>query len=183
MCFKKFPMNCFHDFIYLFLDGKDGGEGEKHQCVVASHAPSPSTAGQRLVHWATPARTFQCIFKHSCNHSSWTVYSLVFLISIVAWTIFHTVIALCGFFKIIFCYSITVVSIFLPYPPLPIPPPAPTVHSHPVVHVCGSFIHVLWLIASLSFHYYLPSPSLTTVSLFHVSMPVVLFCSLVSFVH
>ena len=31
----------FKDFIYLFRDGgKEGeGEGEKHQCVVASHAP------------------------------------------------------------------------------------------------------------------------------------------------
>ena len=30
----------FKDFIYLFLEEEKGGrEGEKHQCVVASHAP------------------------------------------------------------------------------------------------------------------------------------------------
>ena len=30
----------FKDFIYLFLErGKGGREGEKHQCVVASHTP------------------------------------------------------------------------------------------------------------------------------------------------
>ena len=36
----KGRMFFFKDFIYLFLDrrGREG-EGEKHQCVVASHAP------------------------------------------------------------------------------------------------------------------------------------------------
>ena len=64
-------------FIYLFLErGREGGgEGEKHQCVVASHvshsgdlAHNPGMCqlgikpvtlwftGQCLVHWATPAR-------------------------------------------------------------------------------------------------------------------------------
>ena len=53
---------------------------------------------------------------------------------------------------------------------------------HTIVHVCGSFIHVLWLVPSPSFQRYppLPSPPLTF-SLLHVSMPVVVFCSLVYF--
>ena len=68
--------------------------------------------------------------------------------------------------------------------PLPIPPPAPTVNSHTIVHVCGSLIHVLCLVPSPSFHHYPPPCSpLVTFSLFHVPMPVVLFCSLVYFVH
>ena len=29
----------FKDFIYLLLERWEGREGEKHQCVVASHAP------------------------------------------------------------------------------------------------------------------------------------------------
>ena len=65
-------------FIYLFRQRGRGGEreGEKHQCVVASHMPptgglahnprhvawlriKPATlqfAGQHSIHWATPAR-------------------------------------------------------------------------------------------------------------------------------
>ena len=37
----KFVLIFFKDFIYLLLEsGRDGErEGEKHQCVVASHAP------------------------------------------------------------------------------------------------------------------------------------------------
>ena len=58
------------------------------------------------------------------------------------------------------------------------------VNSHTVVHVRGSFIHVLCLVPSPSFHHYPPTPSpLVTVSLFHISMPVFLFCSLVHFAH
>ena len=51
-------------------------------------------------------------------------------------------------------------------------------------HVHASFTLVLLLVPSPSSHYYphLPSP-LVTVSLFLVSMPLVLFCSLVYFVH
>ena len=68
--------------------------------------------------------------------------------------------------------------------PLPIPPQAPTVNPHTVVHARGSFIHALCLVPSPSFHRYPPLPSpLVTVSLVHVSMPVVLFCLLVYFVH
>ena len=73
------------------------------------------------------------------------------------------------------------------YPPpsiLPPPTPAPTVNSHTVVHGCGSFIHVLCLVPSPSFHYCPPTPSpLVTFRLLHVSMPVILFCLLVYFVH
>ena len=76
-----------------------------------------------------------------------------------------------------YCVSITVVPIFPLCPPLPIPPPTPTITSHTVVHVSGSFIHVLHLVPSPSFHHYPPSSSpLVTFSQFHVSMPVVLFC-------
>ena len=31
-------LSLFKDFIYFFLEGGEG-EGEKHQCVVASHVP------------------------------------------------------------------------------------------------------------------------------------------------
>ena len=59
----------------------------------------------------------------------------------------------------------------------------PTHHSHnfhTVVHVHRWSIHVLSLVPSPSFHHYLPPHcSLVTVSLYHVSRPVVVFSSLV----
>ena len=68
------------------------------------------------------------------------------------------------------------------FPPLPTfvhSTPTPTVNSHAVVHVHESFIHVLCLVPSPSFHHFLPPLyPLLTVSLFHISMSVVLFCSL-----
>ena len=78
-----------------------------------------------------------------------------------------------------------VVPIISPFGPLPpSPPPISIVHPNPIVHVRGSFIYVPWLIPLLSFKKFsaLFSP-LTTVSLFHDSMLLVLFCSLVYFVH
>ena len=51
--------------------------------------------------------------------------------------------------------------------PPPIPTPAPTVNPHPVVHVHGSFIHVLWLVSSPSFHHYHPSGHCQSVPHFH----------------
>ena len=87
--------------------------------------------------------------------------------------------------KIFYYFSITVMSQFSPLcPPLPSPPPTPTVNPQPVVHVHGSFMHVPWLVPSPSFPPYTPSPSpLVAVSLFFVSMPLVLFCRFVCFVH
>ena len=61
------------------------------------------------------------------------------------------------FFKEIFEYFLFLKNSYLFYcscpnfPPLPssiLSTSAPTVHHHSVVHVCGSFIHVLWLIPS-----------------------------------
>ena len=79
-----------------------------------------------------------------------------------------------------YCCSVTVVPISPCCSPLPRPALTPTVNPHPVVPVSGSFIPV-------------PSPSclpypsssspLVTVSLFLVSMSLVLFCSLVCFVY
>ena len=43
-------------------------------------------------------------------------------------------------------------------PPLPIPPPAPTVNPHTIVHVHGTFVHVLCLVPSCSFYHYSPAP-------------------------
>ena len=55
--------------------------------------------------------------------------------------------------------------------------PAPIVSTCTVVHVCGPFVHVLWLFASPPFYHYPPLPSiLVTITMFHVSTPVVLFC-------
>ena len=79
----------------------------------------------------------------------------------------------------LYCYSITVVPVFSPLPSstLPLPPLlAPTVSSHTIVHVRASFIHLLCPVPPPSFQHYPPSCSpLVTFSLFHVSMPVVLF--------
>ena len=88
------------------------------------------------------------------------------------------------FFNHSYCYSIIVVHFFTFCPPPPIPQPhaAPTVNSDTVVHVHGSFIHVLCPAPSPSFHHYPPPSPLVTFNLFHVSMPMVLFCSLVYFV-
>ena len=82
-----------------------------------------------------------------------------------------------------YCDSITVVPIFLLCPPLS-PTPIPTVNPHTVVYVHRSFIHILWLVPSPSFHNDpLPSSPLAAVSLFHVSTSLVLFFLLVYFVH
>ena len=80
-------------------------------------------------------------------------------------------------FLLLFYYSCP---IFPLCPPLHSPLPASTVNPHIIVHVHGSFIHVLCLIPS--FHHYPLSPS-PLVSLFHISMSLVLFCSLVYVVH
>ena len=63
-------------------------------------------------------------------------------------------------------------------PPRPSPRhPAPTVNPHTVIHVPGSFIHALWLIPSPSSHHSpLPCFPLAAVSLFPVSISLVLFC-------
>ena len=92
------------------------------------------------------------------------------------------------FFKFIFyCCSITVVPIF----PSLVSPTLPTPISHiqsspPLFFVHGSFIHILWwpfpFPSPLPSGYSpLPSP-LVTVSLFFISMSLVLFCSLVCFI-
>ena len=65
-------------------------------------------------------------------------------------------------------FFVTLLQSFLFFPlcpPLPIPSPTPTVNSHTVVHVCGSFIYVLCLVPSPSFPHYPPLPApLVTVS-------------------
>ena len=70
------------------------------------------------------------------------------------------------------------------YSPPPSPPLLTTVNPLSVFPVHESFIQVLWLVPSPSFHHS-PSPSSppTVVSLFHVSMSLVLFFLLVYFVH
>ena len=62
-------------------------------------------------------------------------------------------------------------------------PLGPTVNLHTVAHVHGSFIHVLCLVSSPSFLPYPPPRSpLVPVSLFLVSMPLLLFCQYVCFI-
>ena len=39
MFISNYTRNFFKGFIYLFLEGKDGREGEKYQCVVLSRGP------------------------------------------------------------------------------------------------------------------------------------------------
>ena len=61
----------------------------------------------------------------------------------------------------ILIYSITIVPIFPLFPHLLSAPPAPTVNPHTLVHVHGSFIHVLWLVLSpFSHHSFLSPPFL-----------------------
>ena len=87
----------FKDFIYLFLERGKGG-GKKHQCVLASHAtphrvPGPQPrhvlwlgielltlqfAGQRLIHWATPARADLPV-----NNSNYTCVSCVLYVCLI----------------------------------------------------------------------------------------------------
>ena len=87
-------------------------------------------------------------------------------------------------FKIIFIVTITVVSIF--------PPSSSSAHLNPHLHSqfphscpCPWVIHTCFcLVPFPSFHHHPPSPSpLVTFSLIHVSLSVVLFCSLVYVVH
>ena len=70
-------------FIYLFLERGEGQEkeGERHQCLVASHTPHTREpgprlgtelatlwfTGQRSIHWATPAGAGIACFKNSCD--------------------------------------------------------------------------------------------------------------------
>ena len=81
------------------------------------------------------------------------------------------------FFQLLFYYSCSNFSL--------LPSSAhPTIHSHSQSHTVGcvhqSFIHVLCLVPSPSFHYYpLPLSFLVTVSLFHVSLSLVPFFLLV----
>ena len=86
--------------------------------------------------------------------------------------------------KSFYCYSITVVPISPPLPSPTHPTPSPIVNPHTVVHIHGSLIHVLCLVPSSSFHHYTSfSSPLVSSSLLHISMPIILFCLLVYFVH
>ena len=80
------------------------------------------------------------------------------------------------FFNIV--YSITVVQFSPVIPPLPNLPPNTHSQSLQSCPCHGSFIQILWLIPSPSFHQFpLPLFPLAAVSIFHVSMFLVLFCS------
>ena len=87
-------------------------------------------------------------------------------------------------FPFLNCYSITLAQCFPLCPPLPSPPPTPNSHSPPC-SPCPWVIHTCSLTSPFPFFPSL-SPSLlpsVTVSLFHVSVPLVLFYLLVYFVH
>ena len=62
-------------------------------------------------------------------------------------------------------YSITVVPILPLFPAPSILPLVPTVNPH-TVYVHGSFIHVLSLVPSPSFHHYPPSPPIWSLSVY-----------------
>ena len=89
------------------------------------------------------------------------------------------------FYLIIFyCYSITVVLIFLPFSSSIQPKPLSSRRVPHCCHVHESFIHVLCLVPSTSVHHYpLPRFPLVTASLFRVSRPVVLLWPVVYCVH
>ena len=94
---------------------------------------------------------------------------------LIAWTTVETY-ASYFLIYIFYCCSSTVVSIFPHHNPLPHRPPTPTLHPTPFGFVHGSFIHVLDNL-SPSFPHYLPLPyPLVTVSLFFISMSLVISC-------
>ena len=86
------------------------------------------------------------------------------------------------FYFILNCYSVTVVPIF---PSLPSSTQStPCSHSQSPHHcLCSCVIHTCSLTSPFPFFPPLSPSPLVSVSPFHVSMPVVLFCSLVYFVH
>ena len=87
------------------------------------------------------------------------------------------------FKKYLIVYAITVVPLLPLCPPLPARP-HPTVSPHTVVQVHGSFVHSLCLAPSPALSQSLPSLSpLTAARLFHVSVPLVPFFSLVYFAY
>ena len=79
LCFSEVFFLFFKDVIYLFLGREGEREGEKHQCVVASHMPPlgtwPTTQGCALTRNRTSeplvcrtvlnpvSRTSQCFMK------------------------------------------------------------------------------------------------------------------------
>ena len=77
-------------------------------------------------------------------------------------------------------------SVSIPQASFCLPPPGlhdfPSDYHHNVVCVYALCIRVFWLIPSPSF-IESPTSSLTAISLFHVSMPLFLFCSTAYFVH
>ena len=92
-------------------------------------------------------------------------------------------------FYILISFFIIVVQLqlshlFLHYSPLShLPTPTSTVSPHPIVHVQEYSIHVPFLAPSSSFaHYHSPPSPLIPVSLFFISMSLVLFSSFVCFV-
>ena len=84
-------------------------------------------------------------------------------------------------FKLYFIfYAITVVPVFSPFAPLYTTLPAPSGNPYTCVHVHGSCIHILWLLPSPSFN---PSHPLLQLSVCSMFLSLILFCSLVYFVH
>ena len=86
------------------------------------------------------------------------------------------------FILLLFVILLQLSQFFLLCPPLPSPPPVPTVNPHTVVCVHESLIYVLWLVPSPFFHHIsLPSGHCQSVPCFHVSgsiLLVSLFCPL-----
>ena len=89
-----------------------------------------------------------------------------------------------SFLKRFYCLCYMVLPTFPLCPTPSNPTPTPPVSPHTVVRVHGSCIHARGLVPSPSLHHYLSTSSpLATVSLFYVSVPLVLFWLLVYFAH
>ena len=87
------------------------------------------------------------------------------------------------FFLIFYCSCYYSCPNFPPFDPSTQHPRTPSGNPHTVVHVHGPCIYVLWLIPSPSFNQSPPPTSpLPAVSLFHVSVPLILFCLLILFI-
>ena len=131
--------------------------------------------------WISSQKLFKCLLQVRTS-TIFILFCFVFIYSCSSTSEQGDIIHRAMFSFSFCCYSITVVLIFSLFVLLHPTHPTPS-QSIPIVYVHGTFILVFWLVHSSSFHHYLPVPfPLATVSLFHVSMPLVLFCSWVYFI-
>ena len=115
------------------------------------------------------------------RNSDFTGYHIFYLATLCKWNFLFFYILFYFVYIVFLLFILLQLSQFFPFcPPPPSQPLSPTVNPLPIVHSHESFVYALWLMPSPSFHHYpRPSSPPAAISLFHVSMPLVLFFSLV----